>query len=141
MYLVSSGKVSLTSSSKADVPAVLTTNDGQASAVIGEAQDDSSPLLVLEQQAQSTEATEEVETDSLQNGGREDSEVAPAEDSHVTSVSKSPSVEQPFNDLSCPSTRSSDTSSTKSITSEPSVEEFFKCLSKGPKSLLRRNNT
>ncbi|KAL5521627.1 hypothetical protein ACEPAF_2375 [Sanghuangporus sanghuang] len=120
----------------ADVTSTLFTNDRHTSVEIGEAQHDSGPPLVLEQQAQATEATETVETGNLQNGGPEDNEVAPAEDSHVTSVSESPCFDtHPPNDLSRRSAPPSSTSSTESSTPEPSVEEIFKCLSKGPEPL------
>ncbi|KAL5498642.1 hypothetical protein ACEPAH_1997 [Sanghuangporus vaninii] len=136
MYLISSGKDSLTISSKADVTSTLFTNDDQASADIGETQDDFGPPLVLEQQAQVAEATGAVKTGNLQNGGPEDCEAIPTEDSHVTSVSVSPCFDpHPPNDLSYPSIPPSNTSTTESTTPELSVEEIFRCLSKGPKSL------
>ncbi|KAL5476817.1 hypothetical protein ACEPAI_3003 [Sanghuangporus weigelae] len=117
----------------ADVTPISITNDYKVVLDINKPQDDSGTSPVLDQQAQVSEAAE---ADSLQNV--EDSEEPVAEDSHVSSMSKSPCVDpHSLSDLFHPSAPTSSTSSTESTVP---VEEIFYHLSNNKSESLYDDN-
>ncbi|KAL5514332.1 hypothetical protein ACEPAG_2420 [Sanghuangporus baumii] len=117
----------------ADATPISITTDGQAVLDINKPQDDSDTSPVLHKQAKASKAAED---NNLENV--EDNEQPLAENSHASSMSKSPYIEiHPFNDLFHPSAPTSSASCTEPTTP---VEEIFYRLSNNRSEPLYDDN-